>query len=588
MQNVEGPEDARATLDWEISDDDQWRTSFRAISWAYKSKPNHPRPPHYQDRLARGRRKRVPSNALEAARGCEEDLSLNDSLCGVQAAVESLTGYELEVAISPFLHLDDSPSPHEEGLLSTQLWAEKVRELFDGILEQGPLPEVNSLSDDVPLWDLKQLDALFAVPRSPGRSEHTDSDSSVESDPPPSTPKPAKTSYARVVSNDSPPGPTVFSPVPSKILNASALTFIPSTPHRDSSREPTTPPLTSSSNSSDSPFSSPTYNFHFPSLNSTSPADRKESRSLPPSLLKDENGFYVEVPEEELGPGLTQSLHGTRSTTPRRPSAAFLPSFLTDGSPTARPRNSKTREIVDRIRSSGSSNSGRKAKKSDRNRKSSAPMAKDADLPGLVSDSVSPKNDEGWISAVVSADSLPCSLATNDGWILQTSAAPQPVHPPQPKSHKHGHKRSSGGSSTSQSSSAFSPASSASIPLPPTPANMPSSAHLQPMPPPVFPNGAPMPYPFPGPYAHQQIAYMQMQQQAASARGPWSVGYQPGIYPVYQPFGVVPPPAVPYGMIPVAPLQPAPVFFDGKLKPASSALVQWYAPRRPTAPLQRT
>ena len=568
---------------WEIVRDDWWRTSFRTISWAHKTKPDLARPPHYQDRLARGRRKRVPGDALEAARGQEEDVSLSDGLCGVQAAEESLKRYELEVAILPS---DSSSNPSTEPpccpehRLSKEVWAEKVQELFGGILEQGPLPEVDSLSSDISLWDLKHLEEPFIVPRSPGRSDLTDSGSSVESDPPPSTPKPTKASYARVVSNESPTGPTVFSPVPSKLLNASALTFIPSTPQRESSREPTTPPLTSSSNSSDSPFSSPTYNFHFPSLNSASPADRKESRSLPPSLQKDESGFYVEVPDD-AGPGVTQSLNGTRSTTPRRPSAAFLPAFLTDGSPTARSRNSKTREIVDRIRSSGSSSSGRKAKKSDRNRKPSVPMAKDADLAGLVSEpgSSAKSEEEGWISAVVSQDSSTRSLVTDDGWVLQTTTIPPPVPQVKSSKHGHGHKRSSG--STSQAST-FSPASSTtSIALPPTPAMTSAGPHLQP---PVYPTAAPMPYPtgaYPGAYGHSQAgAYMPPQLPYPAGRGPWpAMGFQPGMYPMYQPFGVVPG-AVPYGMMPVAPLQPAPVFFDGKVKPAGSALVQWYVPPR--------
>ena len=301
MANLEGNTDSREVWAWDIPEDDQWKTSFRTISWAFKTKPDHPRPPHYQDRLARGRRRRVSLKSSEVPCGADEDVRLNDGLCCVQVAEESLRGYEHEVAILPAESVaisEDGISSSSVHLISQDAWAGKVKELVGDILEWGPLPEVDELSPDVPLWDLSQLDSLFDPPRSPGRSDRTDSGSSVESDLPPSTPKPAKTSYARVVSNESPPGPTVFSPIPSKLLSASALTFIPSTPQRESSREPSTPPLTSSSNSSDSPFSSPTYNFHFPSLNSASPANRKESRSLPPSLQRDETGFYVEVAEE--------------------------------------------------------------------------------------------------------------------------------------------------------------------------------------------------------------------------------------------------------------------------------------------------
>ena len=410
--------------DWEIAQDDWWKTSFRAISWAYKTKPSHPRPPHYHDLLARGRRRRIAGDAQSAARGAPaSDVSLNDGLCGVRAAEEALRRYEVDVAILPSDDLSqpaEEPSPCLDALYAEGVWDEKVQELLGGILEPGALPEFDSLAQDVPLWDLNHLDSPTLAPSSPGTTDLTDSETSGESDPPPSTPKPAKASYARIVSSDV-TSPTVLSPLPSKLLSAAALTFIPSTPNRASSREPTTPPLTSSSNSSDSPFSSPTYNFHFPSLNSASPADRRESRSLPPSLQKDESGFYIEVAEdaEDAVPGATQSLGNTRSTTPRRASAAFLPAFLTDGSPTSRSRNSKTREIVDRLRSSGSTSSGRKAKKSGSNRRQASTTTQDADLAGLVPDAGAEDSADGWITGVVREDSSARLTITDDGWVIQ-------------------------------------------------------------------------------------------------------------------------------------------------------------------------
>ena len=596
--------------DWEIFQDDWWKTSFRAISWAYKTKPDHPRPPHYHDLLARGRRRRIAGDARRAAGGSSGDVSLNSALCGVRAAEEALKRYELEVAI---LSPDDLPSPKHErspcpkSCYSEETWEEKVRGLLGGILEQGSLPEVESLAQDVPLWDLNNLDS---PPSSPGTADLTDSEASGDSDPPPCTPKPARASYARIVSSDTTTSPTVLSPLPSKILSAAALTFIPSTPNRASSREPTTPPLTSSSNSSDSPFSSPTYNFHFPSLNSSSPADRRESRSLPPSLQKDEAGFYIEVADDsDDAPGATQSLGNTRSTTPRRPSAAFLPAFLTDGSPTSRSRNSKTREIVDRLRSSGSAGSGRKAKKS--NKRQASASSKDSDLGALVSDattapSIKDEATDGWISGVVRQNLPPRLLGTNDGWIIQvaqahqapppaaSSAAQQQQHQhQQTKSnrhghgHSHGHKRSSGSNAShppSAPSSTFSPASSTmSLAVPQTPASGP--AQLPHMPPlyPGVPTGA-GPYPPVGPYSAPYVAanpaaYMhaaQMQYHHPQAvRGPWPM-YQPGMYPMYQPFGVVPAP-MPYGMVqmPIAPHHGS-MFYDGNMKgkPAAGALVQ--------------
>ncbi|KAH9910988.1 uncharacterized protein BXZ73DRAFT_108309, partial [Epithele typhae] len=325
-------------------------------------------------------------------------------------------------------------------------------------------------------------------------------------------------------SNESAPAPTVLSPLPSKLLSAAALTFIPSTPQRASSREPTTPPLTSSSNSSDSPFSSPTYNFHFPSLNSVSPADRKESRSLPPLLQKDESGFYVEVPDPDeaeadadadAGPGVTQSLNGTRSGTPRRPSAAFLPSFLTDGSPpSSRSRNSKTREMVDRLRSSTSSSSGRKAKKSDRSRKASG--SKDTEHTTEPASHSKPEG-EGWISAVSTS-----------------TVAPPPSQISHANAHGNGHKRGHGYKRSSGSSQSHASVSTA-------PSFSPSTTTASLSPPRTSPRLALDP----------------------SLPHRTRVPYCPGMYMGYQPFGVLPPVA-PYGM-------PTPVFYDGKVKP-----VQWY------------
>ncbi|KAI0710295.1 hypothetical protein C8T65DRAFT_727309 [Cerioporus squamosus] len=544
---VEAGEDVPEIWDWEIVQDDWWKTSFRAISWAYKTKPAHPRPPHYHDLLARGRRRKVPGNAPNVARAAEVDVDLSTGLSGVQAAEDALNRYEVEVAILPSTAL-----AYPKTIVQLDAWNEKVRELFGGILAEGSLPEVESLCAEVPLWDLDNIE---------NAPDLTDSEASAESDPPPSTPKPSKAtpSYASAVSGKVIISPTVLSPFPSTLLNSelstSAVDFIPATPHRAESREPTTPPLTSSSGSSDSPYSSPTYNFHFPSLNATPPTDRKEARSAPVSIQKDENGFYYTNPEsDESGPGFTQSLNVTRSGTPRRASAALFPAFLSDGSPSSRTRNSKTREIVDRLRSG--STGGRRAKKGNRKQPS-----KEVDLAELIAEAAKNSEDnDGWIVSKTSSSS---SLLTDDGWIIQGPVPASPTPAPQHK-HKHGHKRSSVSSTSTasppSSASTFSPASSTtSLGMPATPAS--TSHPLPPVPQLYSPS---MPYaPYgPTPYASAP-AYMHM--QYPSARAPWPMGYQPGMYPMYQPFGVMPA-AVPYGIIPIAPLQPAPAFYDAKGK----------------------
>ena len=219
-------------------------------------------------------------------------------------------------------------------------------EQLGGILEDGPLLELDSFSADVPLYDLDNLESPVD---GSGSSASSSSGSSGESHPPPSIPKPKTAlSCAGAVSGGAiTNSPTVLSPLPSKVLNKAALPFIPATPARLSSREPITPPLTPLSGSSDSPYSCPTYNFHFTSLNSAS--GRNETRSLPILLQKDEGGFYIEVSDDAV-PVATQSLGGTRSGTPRRPSTVLFP-VLTNGSPTSRSRSS-TRDMVDEVRSS--------------------------------------------------------------------------------------------------------------------------------------------------------------------------------------------------------------------------------------------
>ncbi|KAI0753440.1 hypothetical protein C8Q80DRAFT_1217567 [Daedaleopsis nitida] len=564
MPDAPPANDLPEVWDWEIVQDDWWRTSFRAISWAYKTKPDHPRPPHYHDLLARGRRRRIGAVPASAQ---EEDVSLNAGLSGVRAAEDSLKRYELDAAITPSTPLLQDGDDRDGRLLEQHSWLESLRELLGELLEDGPLPEVESLSPDVPLWDLDNLESPIPSSESSAASS-VDGEELADANPLHSTPKPKSApSYARAVSSGVVTNaPTVLSPLPSKALSKAALPFIPATPARPASQEPTTPPLTSSSDSSDSPYSSPTYNFHFPSLNSASPTDRNETRSLP-QMRKLDSGFWVDLSSEDVP--ATQSLSATRSGTPRRPSTALLPSFLTDGSSPSRaprPRRS-TREMVDEVRSSG-----RKSKRSNRRQHS----LKDADLSTLLSDAAlhseasAPKSDdtsEGWIRAAsVSEGSSFGLVVTDDGWILQSNH-PQSTSPSPPASQpkpKHGHKRSSPSASTTHSSSppssasTFSPASSTlSLNVPTTPATVPSQLPAMPQ---LYSPPAMMPYPpYASPYAAAPAAaYMHMYQ---SARAPWPMGYQAGVYPMYQPFGVMPG-AVPYGMVPVAPMQPAAMFYD--------------------------
>ena len=136
------------------------------------------------------------------------------------------------------------------------------------------------------------------------------------------------------------PSPAPLDYSPSRSLNASASSFIPTS---------TTPvkflsdyvPSSRFSRAVSSPSPTPTYsNFTFPSLD----ASIQSLPSLPFTLKKDDQGFYTQVPPS---PPADQTSTSSRT---QRSSTSLLPPFLADPSRRTR-KASKTREIVDQLRS---------------------------------------------------------------------------------------------------------------------------------------------------------------------------------------------------------------------------------------------
>jgi hypothetical protein len=167
------------------------------------------------------------------------------------------------------------------------------------------------------------------------------SEHSVESDPVPSTPKPRP--YTNVTIKQSSPSLQDFSPP--RALNASASSFIPTTPNKIPSMHF---PSFRFSHPVPSPSPSPTYsNFTFPSLNTSV----QSLPSLPPTLKKDEQGFYTEVSSPSTD-------HKSVSQRAQRSSQSLLPPFLADLSCRAR-KASKTRKIVDQLRSASANGADR-------------------------------------------------------------------------------------------------------------------------------------------------------------------------------------------------------------------------------------
>ncbi|EMD33230.1 hypothetical protein CERSUDRAFT_118271 [Gelatoporia subvermispora B] len=415
--------------DWLIVSHDWWRTSFRSISWTWpprtqskskereESPTSHPRPPHYHDLLHRTRR----WVRLEIPEAHVQEIELNSELAGVQAAEEVIRQYELDVCIRSLVDLEEPLFPakvraplfiddkqEESRTLGKEKWDHQVRELF-GSDALNRLAAASSASHT-------------STPTSP-ELDLTDSELSVESDPLPATPKVSKKSYAHAVHNDDADATHgVFAPLPSKPLNASALSF---TPGAQPPAMGASPPLSASSssspaNGSSSRKASPPQEFTFPTLNpplSDSPAPRGNARSLPPPLTKDEHGFYIVSPPPPPASSNSNS----------RPSSGRLPAFLA----APRPRHtSKTRELVDRLRKS----SRPRGKRGEPRRSSTLPEdteAAEAAAQEAERKSVLLTEIDGWITSVTST-----SAANDEGWI-----APAPAPAPAASRSGRGHKR---------------------------------------------------------------------------------------------------------------------------------------------------
>ncbi|OCH93486.1 hypothetical protein OBBRIDRAFT_801838 [Obba rivulosa] len=436
--------------DWILVSSDWWRTSFRAVPWAWPPRkptsrsmtqekeqtkePLHPRPPHYHDLLYRTRR----WIRLETPDARVQELELNGDLAGIRVAEEAVKQYEVDVCIrsldigDPLFKVDEKPAlftgelDEDKHAMEREKWDKQVRQLF------GP--------DALERLAAASSASHTSTPTSP-ELDLTDSELSVESDPLPATPKVAKKSYAHAVhsDNDIEAPHDVLAPSPSKPLNAAALSF---TPGAQPSASTSPPPSCVSSSSSPLNGASPLHmlppcEFSFPTLNpplSSSPAPRSNARSLPPTLRKDESGFYITSPPPPP----------TSSNSNPRPSSGRLPAFLTSA-PRAR-HTSKTREMVDRLRKVPRA----RAKKSEPRR--SATMPEDAPISEASKEadrnSVLLTEIDGWITSVT-------STSPDDGWV----APPAPPVAPASRSSGRSHKRatSSMSSQVSQASGVVAP-----------------------------------------------------------------------------------------------------------------------------------
>ncbi|KAJ7198526.1 hypothetical protein GGX14DRAFT_700047 [Mycena pura] len=330
---------------WQVVSPDWWRISFDSVSWAYTAPDPQPSAAGKATRSFRVAKPLHRINLFNIRPGSvdshhddhlpeDDGGQLNPDLVGLKGALVALESYELDVGFhwpSPPIERKIPPDlaggvNEDHVALVKERWDELVQDLTGGLTIDG----VDRLheSDD---------DSLCSVHRSTSTHSSvdlTDSDHSVLSVAMPSTPRTHR-SYANIVVTNSSPSRSTSSPDSDRSprrLNAAATTFVPSPakvkaasnalpisfPSLNPSRVPTPP--------------SPTFNstFVFPSLNTPMPSVK---------ITKDEQGFYSEV--ETTTPAQAQA----RST------STLLPAFLHDTFNRRRPPASKTRAIVDKLRS---------------------------------------------------------------------------------------------------------------------------------------------------------------------------------------------------------------------------------------------
>lgn len=342
-------------------------TSPGKVSWVYPESRQqvpagvavHPKPMHYHDLLAtKARSRRDPRPCSGRSRLAEvwriqgsvaDELNV-DVLVGAKSVKEVLKIYELETG---FYHdkSDSDSSADESRSLSREITEEDIAEgkrrwsdMVKFLTEGGHSSRSPSRTEGkhIENLDFLSLSCLIANPLSDLRSptsttsdsiDLTDSEHSVDSDPVPPTPKAREANFwdsGKIsVSHPSP-----YSDFSSRVLNASALSFTPtsSTPAKmPSIRYP------HSFEMSPSPSPAPVYtDFTFPSLNPNPSVQ-------PLCLKKDEQGFYTEVKSSS---GALNS-----RTAPRSSSNSILPPH------NLRARKaSRTREIVDQMRSASVNN----------------------------------------------------------------------------------------------------------------------------------------------------------------------------------------------------------------------------------------
>lgn len=338
--------------EWEIVTADWWRTAFILVPWTYHSRGKSPRQQFHGSLFAglssQCPHQNIPSDGVQCKISSEDDTHLNSELVGISGAMAVVALYEEDVgfsystcpSIEPhelnlFAHVDLSIDINEDDLLTgRQSWKELVDDLMNGEIFENTNTDIGGSLES-------SLIGSFSSAGDPTASstDLSSSDGSIDSFVMPSTPK-AKHVFPVQVKSSSPNGSIDDSGFEhlhllssGKSLNAAASSFVPTLCSQSNEDSVHFPPLVDNASKSFSPILSFS-NFTFPTLNAPSQPQG------PVILKKDEQGFFTEVQNEPSNGDEPVKL---------------LPPFLQESPQRNRSRKSRTREIVDRLRSETSS-----------------------------------------------------------------------------------------------------------------------------------------------------------------------------------------------------------------------------------------
>jgi len=336
--------------EWEIITADWWRTAFILVPWTYiphAIERKSPRQQFYGSLFAGLSSPRdIYSDGVQCKLPSEDD-TLNPELVGASGAIAAVASYEEDVGFSYstcptiephelnlYNHVDLSINIDESDLLTgRQRWKELVEDLMHGEIYENTNTDNGGSLESSLIGSFSSAGDL-----SLSSVDLSSSDGSIDYFVMPSTPK-AKHFFPDIEIKASSPSGSIdgsgFGNLtflsPGKSLNAAASSFVPTFCSQPNEEAIHFPPLVDASISPSPALSFA--NFTFPTL------DAPSQPLATIKLKKDDQGFFTEVQNEPSNAGEPANL---------------LPPFLQESPHRNRTRKSRTREIVDRLRSQSS------------------------------------------------------------------------------------------------------------------------------------------------------------------------------------------------------------------------------------------